>query len=382
MKKSALSLLIPALILSTAAHSAEVYNKDGNKLDLYGKVDALHYFSDDSNKDGDQTYVRFGFKGETQINDVMTGYGQWEYNVMANNTESGGGNNNYTRLGFAGLGLGQYGSFDYGRNYGVLYDVEAWTDVLPEFGGDSYTTADNFMTGRANGVATYRNTGFFGLVDGLNVAVQYQGANDGDNSKEFQGTNNGRDARNQNGDGWGLSTTYDIGWGVSAGAAYSSSDRTNEQQSSGDKGTNNNAEKADAWTAGLKYDANNVYLATMYSETRNMTAYGENDDSNGVANKTQNIEATAQYQFDFGLRPEISYLQSKGKDLNATKDSSASGDKDLVKYLSLGTTYFFNKNMSTYVDYKINLLDGDDSFYKDNGISTDNIVALGMVYQF
>ena len=382
MKRNILAVVIPALLVAGAANAAEIYNKDGNKLDLYGKVDARHTFSDNASDDGDQTYVRFGFKGETQINDQLTGYGQWEYNVMANNTESGGGNNNYTRLGFAGLGLGQYGSFDYGRNYGVLYDVEAWTDVLPEFGGDSYTTADNFMTGRANGVATYRNSGFFGLVDGLNVAVQYQGANDGDNSEEFQGTNNGRDARSQNGDGWGLSTTYEIGGGVSAGAAYSSSDRTNEQQSSGDKGTNNNAEKADAWTAGLKYDANNVYLATMYSETRNMTAYGENDDSNGVANKTQNIEATAQYQFDFGLRPEISYLQSKGKDLNATKDSSVSGDKDLVKYLSLGTTYFFNKNMSTYVDYKINLLDGDDSFYKDNGISTDNIVALGMVYQF
>lgn len=122
----------------------------------------------------------------------------------------------------------------------------------------------------------------------------------------------------------------------------------------------------------------------MYSETRNMTPYGDGD---GVANKTQNIEATAQYQFDFGLRPEISYLQSKGKDLNATQSNDhgtvgAGGDKDLVKYISLGTTYYFNKNMSTYVDYKINLLDGNDSFYEDNGISTDNIVALGMVYQF
>jgi outer membrane pore protein E len=29
-------------------------------------------------KDGDQTYVRFGFKGETQINDQLTGYGRWE----------------------------------------------------------------------------------------------------------------------------------------------------------------------------------------------------------------------------------------------------------------------------------------------------------------
>ncbi|WP_255575598.1 porin, partial [Citrobacter sp. Colony219] len=28
---------------------------------------------------------------------------------------------------------------------------------------------------------------------------------------------------------------------------------------------------AEAWTVGAKYDANNVYLAAMYAETRNMT---------------------------------------------------------------------------------------------------------------
>jgi outer membrane protein N len=79
--------------------------------------------------------------------------------------------------------VGDYGSFDYGRNYGVLYDVEGWTDMLPEFGGDSYTYADNFMTGRANGVATYRNSDFFGLVEGLNFALQYQGKNEGQNAR-------------------------------------------------------------------------------------------------------------------------------------------------------------------------------------------------------
>ena len=149
-----------------AAHAAEVYNKDGNKLDLYGKVDGLHYFSDNSAKDGDQSYARLGFKGETQINDQLTGYGQWEYNIQANNTESSK-NQSWTRLAFAGLKFADYGSFDYGRNYGVMYDIEGWTDMLPEFGGDSYTNADNFMTGRANGVATYRNTDFFGLVKTL-----------------------------------------------------------------------------------------------------------------------------------------------------------------------------------------------------------------------
>ena len=377
MNRKVLALVIPALLAAGAAHAAEIYNKDGNKLDLYGKVDGLHYFSDDSGVDGDQSYVRIGFKGETQINDQLTGFGQWEYNVQANNTE-GSSNQSWTRLGFAGLKFGDYGSFDYGRNYGVLYDVEGWTDMLPEFGGDTWAQSDVFMTSRANGVATYRNSNFFGAVDGLNFALQYQGSNESDgNGKE--GTNNGRDPRHENGDGFGISTTYDFGMGLSAGAAYASSDRTNDQVNTG--GTYAGGDKADAWTVGLKYDDHEIYLATMYSETRNMTSYG-NDDKNhigGIANKTQNFEVTAQYQFDFGLRPSISYLQSKGKDLNYYGDNS---DKDLVKYADIGATYYFNKNMSTYVDYKINLLDEDDEFYQKAGISTDDIVALGLVYQF
>ncbi|ECN0791683.1 porin OmpC [Salmonella enterica subsp. enterica serovar Typhimurium] len=377
MKRKVLALVIPALLAAGAAHAAEIYNKDGNKLDLYGKVDGLHYFSDDSSKDGDQTYMRVGFKGETQINDQLTGYGQWEYNVQANTTE-GEGANSWTRLAFAGLKFGDYGSFDYGRNYGVLYDVEGWTDMLPEFGGDSYTYADNFMTGRANGVATYRNTDFFGLVDGLNFALQYQGANENQVSHEQEGTNNGgdRNVKNANGDGFGISSTYDRGMGVSFGAAYTTSDRTNGQVNYSTAG----GDKADAWTVGAKYDANNIYLATMYSETRNMTPYGNDDCRSCVANKTQNFEVTAQYQFDFGLRPAVSFLMSKGKDL--TYNNVNGDDKDLVKYADVGATYYFNKNFSTYVDYKINLLDDDDQFYKDAGISTDDIVALGMVYQF
>jgi outer membrane protein N len=380
MKVKALSLLVPALLVAGAANAAEIYNKDGNKLDLYGKVDGLHYFSSDDGANGDQSYVRFGFKGETQINDQLTGYGQWEYNVQANNTENSSGNA-WTRLAFAGVKFGDYGSFDYGRNYGVLYDVEGWTDMLPEFGGDSYTKSDNFMTGRTNGVATYRNNDFFGLVDGLKFALQYQGKNENPGSGE--GTNNGdRNFRNANGDGFGVSSTYDIGEGFSVGAGYTTSNRTNDQKNANlanQQYTGGN--KAEAWTAGAKYDANNVYIATMYAETRNMTPYGSTDSLNGggIADKTQNFEITAQYQFDFGLRPAISYLQSKGKGLNTIGGDS---DKDLVKYLDLGATYYFNKNMSTYVDYKINLLDGNDDFYKDNGIATDNIVALGLVYQF
>ncbi|STV76580.1 outer membrane protein N [Klebsiella pneumoniae subsp. rhinoscleromatis] len=170
--------------------------------------------------------------------------------------------------------------------------------------------------------------------------------------------------------------------GISFGAAYSSSDRTHNQLAAARSSQRYaNGDKADAWTVGAKYDANNIYLAAMYAETRNMTFYG-NDSFGGIANKTQNFEVVAQYQFDdfnLPLRPSVAYLQSKGKDLYAY---SRYGDKDLVKYVDVGMTYYFNKNMSTYVDYKINLLDEDDRFYKNSGIATDDIVALGLVYQF
>ncbi|WP_370548842.1 porin OmpC [Edwardsiella tarda] len=381
MKRNLLAVVIPALLVAGAANAAEIYNKDGNKLDLYGKVDGLHYFSSNHSDDGDQSYVRFGFKGETQINDQLTGYGQWEAQANANQSEDNS-SNFFTRLGFAGLKFGNYGSIDYGRNYGVLYDVEGWTDVLPEFGGNTSAQTDNFMAQRANNLATYRNNDFFGLVDGLNFALQYQGKNEGLSHDGSTSVDDHDQAQEDNGDGFGLSTSYDLGWGISASAAYTTSNRTAQQKLLGNHAWSNVAggNKAQAWATGLKYDANNIYLAAMYSETQNMTPFG----SSGIANKTKNFEAVAQYQFDFGLRPSIAYLQSKGSELGAYKGNGTTfngGKADLVKYVDVGATYYFNKNMSTYVDYQINLLD-DNSFTRANGINTDDIVALGLVYQF
>ncbi|MDV5141224.1 porin OmpC [Chimaeribacter arupi] len=366
MKRNILAVVIPALLAAGAANAAEIYNKDGNKLDLYGKAVGLHYFSDDEGSDGDNTYVRFGFKGETQITDQLTGFGQWEYNVQANNSEgSDAQDGNRTRLGFAGLKFGDYGSFDYGRNYGVIYDAIAWTDMLPEFGGDS-SYSDGFLSGRSTGVATYRNQNFFGLVDGWDFAVQYQGKNERED-----------DIRRANGDGWALSTSYTSEIGVGIVGAYGESDRTNEQNAAGVLGS---GDKAQSWATALKYDANNIYLAAMYGETRNATPVsgtvttpaGNEVDVSGFAQKAQNFELVAQYQFDFGLRPSLAYVQSKGKDIEGI------GDVDLIKYFDVGATYYFNKNMSTYVDYRINQLDDDNAL----GLNNDDIVALGLVYQF
>mgnify|MGYP003365472654 CR=1 FL=1 len=225
------------------------------------------------------------------------------------------------------------------------------------------------------------------MVDGLNFALQYQGKNEDGGSGEGTINGAGGNMAKGNGDGFAMSTTYDFTdllAGLSVGAAYSNSDRTNDQVVAG--GVNDRYSKyaggdtAEAWTIGTKYDANDIYLAMMYAETNNMTRYGDA----GIANKTQNFEAVAQYQFEFGLRPSLAWVYSKGKDMGGYqgRHNVEYTDKTLVNYIEVGATYYFNKNMSTYIDYQINMLDDDVEFYSDNKIATDDILAIGLVYQF
>ena len=351
MKRKVLAILVPALLVAGAANATEIYNKNGNKLDFYGKMVGEHIMTHDgdNNNSDDTSYARFGIKGETQISSELTGYGQFEYNIKADKPE--GQQADDTRLAFAGLKFSDYGSFDYGRNYGVVYDAAGYTDMLVEWGGDGLIATDNFMTQRTNGVATYRNTDFFGMVDGLNFALQYQGKN------------NDTDRAKANGDGFGFSVNYNID-GFGFVGAYSNSDRTDEQAA------DRRGENAEVWSLATKYDANNVYASVMYGESHNMThmEYG------GFANKTQNIEAVVQYQFDFGLRPSLGYVYAKGKDLNGNRDA------DIMNYVELGTWYYFNKNFNVYTAYKFNLVDDEDSYI--TGASTDDQFAVGITYQF
>ena len=107
------------------------------------------------------------------------------------------------------------------------------------------------------------------MVEGLNFALQYQGKND-DHA-----------ATKANGDGYSMSVDYNVdGFGVVA--VYGKSDRADKQSIDG-YGSN-----AEVWSLAAKYDANSIYAAAMYGETRNMTRTGTDQ---GFANKTQNVEA-------------------------------------------------------------------------------------------
>ena len=140
---------------------------------------------------------------------------------------------------------------------------------------------------------------------------------------------------------------------------------------------------AEAYSASLKYDANNVYLGVMFTQAYNSSRFGSRASSDvyGFANESHIFEAFAQYTFDSGWVPFIAYNQLRAKDLGRAGEGTVYGKQDLVKFVDFGTTYNFNRNMLAYVDYKINRVE-KNTFTKAAGISTDDIVALGLVYQF
>lgn len=359
------ALGVLALFITGAANAAMIYDKDGNKVDFYGKLVAKGKYSfSGGHTHKDSGFGSIGFRGQTKINDELTGYGQWEYRAYTNSYE--GNQSTETRVAFSGLQYGKLGSIDYGRNYGIVYDVESFTDVAPSHSamtwGGNY--GDNFMTSRAGGVLTYRNSDLFGTVEGLRFGVQYQSKN------EYNNVNT------SNGDGLGYSIGYDAGNGVSLIAAYSNSNRTLNQKLDG-KG-----DKAESWAAGIKYDANKIYLASVYAETRNTTRSG-NGGSAGFANKAENFEVITQYKFDSGFRPSLSYVQTKGKDLTASGTFNG-GDAYMAKFIEVGIIYFFNTNFKVYADYYINLLDENNSYIQSVGgmNGTDDVLAVNATYYF
>ena len=76
----------------------------------------------------------------------------------------------------------------------------------------------------------------------------------------------------------------------------------------------------------------------------------------------------------------VGFVTQRGENLQGA-GNFAGGSQTMQKYIAVGTYYYFNKNMLTYVDYRINLLKEND-FTRATGISTKDSIAMGLTYQF
>ncbi|MFC0178614.1 porin [Thorsellia kenyensis] len=379
INRKILSISITLASISGIANAAEIYNKEGNKIDLIGLIEADYKIrgkenptangearGNHANQDG--TFARLGFNAQTQINSELTGYAKFEREFGVNESSSDG----TPRYAYAGLKWAEYGSIDFGRNYGVVGKIRDFSDQAAMFGGSGFGGgSDIFLTDLTSGLATYTNNNFFSMVPGFDIYLQYQ-------VKDTNG-----DVLEQNGDGFAVASTYHHSpTGLGAGATYAKSDRIDAQINlNGNESAD--GKNAEIWAVAANYDANHIYLGLSWSESNNMLPVKGDMGVIEIANKTRGLEVVANYTFDFGLMPSVVYNQSKGYNLHGFIDSNdGHGKAVLVKYIAVGAQYDFTKEMDMAVGYKINLLDANNAYTRENYLASDDQIEMRLTYAF
>lgn len=327
----------------------------------------MYYGTDDNSSEGDQSYFRVNMRGETKIAPEMKAFGFAEYNLPTS-----GSDNDELRYAYAGIKHDRFGAFSYGRQDGLFRIVNDYTDVLPEWGGDGLGKGTEvFGTGRTNGLAQYLYT-----YNGLTLGAQFTGNNDPQNAgrsaitESYNGNTYNGESWNSKGsaEGFAVAASYDFDMGLGLSAAYNQAGKTDEQARYAAFGGDSDAKLTGV---GIKYAANNLYLAATY-------AHGENHlfVNNGYAEKHDGYEAVAQYTIG-KFKPSLAYLRTD------VKDDAHGIDDTYTEYVSIGAWYNFTENFNAYVDYKINLLDdGAVSGTSKLGQNTDDVVAVALQYNF
>lgn len=373
IKRTTPVALSALLVTMTSVHAHTLYEEGNKKLELTGKVCLERDFSKDKEKDGDQSAVRIGLKGEAPLDEKNPAI------KLFTQLELGKGltaDPIAVRTAVVGVKGDEIGTFSYGRTVGVMSDVTQFTGKLPvacsEALGDG---ADRFGTGRATGLLQYRTP----KVQGVQLALQYLAKNGAAESKEPL---KDKKLQKSNGDGYGVALTHEIGNGVTWGVAFN-----NEAKSLQQKDYFINDKRATMVALGAKYDSELLYLGGTYAETRNQLFFKnkkldrklgvtEQPEKGIYANKTQGFEIVAQYKLPNGLKPTLGYVQSAV----SLKDDQYETKEKSVQFIDVGASYELSKQFSVSADYKINLLKQQKA--DKLGASAENILGVGLTYTF
>ena len=150
MKKTLLATaIVGALGASAAAQAATVYDQDGTKLDVYGRIamgvagGGPEYDSNGNFQDNGEEFVdvfsRLGFRMSQEVTSDLTAFGRLEWRFTGDENDTDGGFNEI-RQSYIGLQSKQYGTFQAGNfdsfyNQFVSLPFDVYIDRGLEFAG-------------------------------------------------------------------------------------------------------------------------------------------------------------------------------------------------------------------------------------------------------
>ncbi|MCL9773837.1 porin [Vibrio methylphosphonaticus] len=344
MKKTVVAGAVVSTLMSSLVGAAEVYSKDGTSLDVGGRME---FRGDFGGKDNGQTIdgsmenksrARLSIKGQTKINDSLTGFGKYEVEhavVSSGGKDDGSDANKFKqRYMFAGLDT-QFGAVSLGKQDTAGVIISQMSD-----NGQIYTGIQkefiNAGNEQVNNVVKYSAD----FMDALTVEAS-----------AILGSG-------KNTDGAGVAAKYRLPFGLALGLGYAQNG--NGQNNGIDEG---NAKQT---IAGLSYAIGGLELGGTYTQ-------GELDDKNGKDFK--GAELSAAYKIGNGFSVLAAYQ-------NTEKDSTdASSGKEKTNFYELTGQYKFNSNLRTYLAFKLNnLKKGESAKLKD--VDAENSVRLGLRYDF
>lgn len=250
-----------------------------------------------------------------------------------------------SRLGYVSLIHKKFGSLSIGKQWGVYYDIGAYTDNFSLFGGSANgiyaggTDGGWKGTGRADNSIQYRNQ-----WGGFKLGIQTQLF--GDYSS------------------YGISAQYAFREGLTIGTSYNNSqvpDLVKQfVQGIGDYSSN--------FIAGIKYDKNKWYAAATFSI---------NDDALNTISQDEAIGySTNGYEISIGYRLKDNWSFEAGFNyINPNKDFMMQNEYRLAHYI-FGANYFITPNTRVYMMARLS--DSKLALNKNEY----NVLALGFRYNF
>ena len=206
MKKSFLALAVAAVAataLSSVASATTVYDKDGNSLDIYGRVQSVYYsdkWSGVSNEEGSfNTSARLGLNLRTQLTSGIAGFANAEWEAANGDNAPDGEDGFDARYLFVGLDFGQFGQVQVGKFEEAIKYAISPTDFFEDSGSVGLAGNDD----RRESVVQYQWSGY-----GVDAFLSYAFAKDNEqlDGAYFNGEN------------------VDIDYSVSAALGYTSPD--------------------------------------------------------------------------------------------------------------------------------------------------------------